>query len=294
MPAFLSPQWMLLTGILLSPFAMKLEALPKWAKVWSTKLLQASVIILGASMNSSEVLRLGLPGVALTLTSVLVVILAGASLGKFLKIESAQKYLLTMGTAICGGSAIAATVPLIGAESMAITISISIVFLLNSLSIFLFPWIGGMIELSQTQFGIWAALAIHDTSSVVAAATIYGPEALAVATTIKLIRTLWLIPLTVLISSQRMNSSGARAKLPPFIFLFLFAVIIFNFFEPLKILQMEMGKIAKLGFSLTLFFIGLSFDLKKFARIGMTSFIFAVLLWIFALTVGLILAYIPI
>jgi uncharacterized integral membrane protein (TIGR00698 family) len=290
MTSLLSPQWMLLAGILLSPLARHSERLPKQASLWSTRLLQTSVVILGASLPSQAVFRHGFRGILLTFVSILCVLLLGYLLGKLLQIRPTQQALITIGTAICGGSAIAATAPLLAAGALDLTISISIVFLFNSLALFLLPWLGHILELSQTQFGVWTALAVHDTSSVVATATVYGSEALAAATTIKLTRTLWLVPLVLVISARLSQQQTKRVSLPPFLLAFLVALVIFNFFEALHPLRPWLQSTAKLGFSITLFLVGLAFDLKRFKSLGIRPLIFALILWLLTLGISLVLS----
>lgn len=191
---YLSPQWTLLFGIILS-FFFQGSHIQGYAKKSSGILLQASVILLGAALNFKIVASQGGPNLVITFLSISFVFILGFFGVKLLKIQKVQGLLITMGTAICGGSAMGALAPIIKADSMSIAISFGVVFLLNALAVFIFPFIGGVLELTQEQFGMWAALAIHDTSSVVAATTIYGNKALEVGTFIKLIRRFGLFPL---------------------------------------------------------------------------------------------------
>lgn len=185
-----------------------------------------------------------------------------------------------MGTAICGGSAIGALAPIIAADSMTLTISFGIVFFLNALAVFVFPFMGNLLQLSQEQFGLWAALAIHDTSSVVAASTIYGQHALETATTIKLTRALWIIPITFWYGYFQNKNPYKKITIPWFIIGFLVFSLAFTFIPHLATLKGPLLKISKLGFSVTLFFIGLTFNLAKFKEVGIKPFLFGFGLWI--------------
>lgn len=284
----LSPQWMLLAGIVLSVLISN-EKLQNGSKKWGSKLLQWSVILLGASLNFNSVLKQGADGLVITFVSIVSVYLIGMTLAKFLKIEKIQSILITMGTAICGGSAIGAIAPVIRADTLAITISIGVVFLLNGISVFIFPPLGEFLGLSQKQFGQWAALAIHDTSSVVAASSIYGAKALEVGTTIKLTRALWIIPASLLFAFKFKNESKQKITIPWFIFGFLSLSLLFTFIDfPIEIKNL-LTRSSKLGFSLTLFLIGYSFNLKKVKEVGSKPFVFGVLLWIIVSVLSLIL-----
>jgi uncharacterized integral membrane protein (TIGR00698 family) len=283
----LSPQWALLAGIILSFFTGSYPDLTTKAKVSGTRLLQLSVVLLGSSLNFHSVLNEGATGALLTFISIAVVFFVGFSAMKILGIEKNLGTLITMGTAICGGSAIAALAPVIAAESMAITISIAIVFLLNALSVFLFPPLGNFFGLSESAFGIWAAIAIHDTSSVVAASSIYGVEALAVATTIKLTRALWIIPITITFSLL-LKKTKNKVNFPWFVIGFLVTSLAFTFFSELGPLKSTFFVISKNGFAVTLFLIGLTFDLKKMRQVGLKPFVFGVGLWIMVSVLSLL------
>lgn len=211
--SLLSPQLTLISGIVLS-FLIQGKSVQLKAKTWSTRLLQLSVILLGASLNFHAVIDQGTDGAALTFVSILFVFLIGHFGRKLFKVDKNQGLLITAGTAICGGSAIGALSPVIKAETTAITVSFAVVFLLNALAVFIFPFLGNVFGLSQEQFGLWAALAIHDTSSVVAASSIYGSHALEIATTVKLIRALWIIPLTLFFSFTTRGAEKAGFQFP--------------------------------------------------------------------------------
>jgi uncharacterized integral membrane protein (TIGR00698 family) len=275
----LSPQWTLLTGIILSIFIQG-RNLQTTAKKWSAKLLQLSVILLGASLNFNAVIDQGTQGVLITFFSILIVFLLGHLGSKALKVNREQGLLITMGTAICGGSAIGALSPVIKAETMAITVSIGVVFLLNALAIFIFPFLGSVFELTQDQFGLWAALAIHDTSSVVAASAIYGGRALEIATTIKLIRALWIIPVTLFFSFTTQGAQKGKVSIPWFIMGFLAVSLFFTFVDIPGVYKTTVTSLAKTGFALTLFLIGLTFDFKKIKSVGARPLLLGVGLWI--------------
>ncbi|MBA2404973.1 MAG: putative sulfate exporter family transporter [Bdellovibrionales bacterium] len=264
----------------MSFFVVKQVNLQTQIKLWGSRLLQFSVILLGASLNFHHVLQQGASGAVITFVSISLVFLLGFLGQKLLQLEKNQSLLITMGTAICGGSAIAALAPVIAADSVAITISIGIVFLLNALAVFIFPLLGEMMSLSQQDFGLWAALAIHDTSSVVAASSIYGEQALAVATTVKLTRALWIIPITLLFSFYPSSKIKRSLTIPWFIFGFVAMSLIFTFIDSADSWKNSFQTVSKLGFSLTLFCIGLSFDFQKMKKVGINPLFFGIGLWI--------------
>ncbi|MCM2349275.1 MAG: putative sulfate exporter family transporter [Bacteriovoracaceae bacterium] len=286
---FLSPQWFLLTGIILSFFWSKNDIVQKRAKLWGTKLLQLSVILLGASLNFNSVLKQGAEGVLITFISIVFVFFLGFLGRKLFNIEDTLGLLITMGTAICGGSAIAALAPVIAADSMIITVSISIVFFLNAMAVFLFPILGDFFGLTQEQFGLLSALAIHDTSSVVAASAIYGNKALEVATTVKLTRALWIIPITLFFSFYKNRLNKKNLYLPWFILGFLVLSLVFTFIDFLHPLKGPLLFTSKLGFSLTLFLIGVTFNFEKLRKIGPKPFFFGFLLWVLVIVASMIL-----
>lgn len=284
----LSPQWTLLMGIVLSIFFQGKD-IQTSAKKWSAKLLQLSVILLGASLNFNAVLAQGSESIIITFLSILFVFFIGYLGRKALKVNDEQGLLITMGTAICGGSAIGALSPVIKADTMAITISISVVFLLNALAVFIFPFLGHFFELTQNQFGLWAALAIHDTSSVVAASAIYGQKSLEIATTVKLIRALWIIPVTLFFSLYTKGTKKGKISIPWFIFGFLAVSIFFTFFDFHENYKTNVTALAKTGFSITLFLIGLAFDFKKIRSVGLKPLLMGIGLWIIVSSLSLIL-----
>ncbi len=275
----ISPQWSLLAGIVFSLFLKSSNPLHQKAKSLSSRLLQISVILLGSALNFNHVLKQGAEGVLITLFSISIIFLFGYLGIKLLKLDRTQGTLITMGTAICGGSAIAALSPVLSADSIAVTISIGIVFLLNAVSVFIFPSVGEYLSLTQDQFGLWSALAIHDTSAVVASASIYGERALQVASTVKLTRALWIIPIT-LIFSVALSKKDKRVPIPWFIFGFLALSLAFTFIGPLNNCKDIFLYLSKQGFAITLFLIGLTFRLDKIKKVGIRPFIFGTALWI--------------
>ncbi len=199
--------------------------LPKMTKQGGRYLLQGAIVFLGLTMNVEALWSVSQDYSVLIVGYILSTLCVGLILGRFLRVDIDQARLLVSGTAICGGTAIATLGPVIRARSESVAVCLAIVFLLNAIAILVLPKVGIYLEISQTQFGVWVALAIHDTSSVVGAAAIYGDEALQVATTVKLVRTLWLIPL-VLAAGILMNRRETKTRLPGFVLLFvLFSII---------------------------------------------------------------------
>lgn len=284
----LSPQWSLLAGIILS-LILQGNQWQSFAKQWSTRLLQLSVIFLGASLNFNHVLAEGIEGIIITFLSILFVFLLGHFGSKALNVNREQGTLITMGTAICGGSAIGALSPVIKADTMAITVSIAVVFLLNAAAVFIFPFLGSFFSLTQEQFGLWSALAIHDTSSVVAASSIYGDKALEIATTVKLIRALWIIPVTLVFSFLRTEGRKGKMTIPWFIFGFLGVSMLFTFAGFPPSYKTNITIMAKTGFSITLFLIGLTFEFKKIKSVGIRPLVLGIGLWLIVSALSLIL-----
>lgn len=255
---------------------------PKTTKTVTKYLLQISIIGLGFGMNFTKVMEAGKDGFVYTLLTIGAAIGAGFIIGKLLKVERIISYLISVGTAICGGSAIAAISQVVEADENEVSISIGTVFILNAIALFIFPVIGHVFNLSQEQFGVWAAIAIHDTSSVVGAASHYGNEALMVATTIKLARALWIIPLAIITSVIFKKQSPASA-FPWFIIFFVIASL-FNTY--LKIPESISGiilMVSKTGFSLTLFLIGMGITPAKLKSVGFRPMLQGVILWLLIL-----------
>ena len=257
------------------------QAYPTFNKNISKKLLQYSVIGLGFGMNLQASLASGKEGMLFTIISVVGTLLIGMFIGcKVLKLNRNTSYLISSGTAICGGSAIAAVGPIIKAKDTDMSMALATIFILNAIGLFLFPVLGHWLGLSQQDFGTWAAIAIHDTSSVVGAGAAYGEEALQVATTIKLTRALWIIPLA-LVTSVIFRSDGKKISIPWFILFFIVAMLINTY---LLADFPQIGKfiagIARKGLIITMFFIGASLSVDVIKSVGIRPLLQGVLLWI--------------
>jgi len=242
-------------------------------------LLQVSVVGLGFGMNVHSALQAGKQGILFTVASITTTLIFGYFMGKWLHIEKKTSFLISSGTAICGGSAIAAISPVIKAEEKQISVALGCVFVLNSIALFVFPVIGHYFNLSQTQFGLWCAIAIHDTSSVVGAAGKYGAHALEVATTVKLARALWIIPVTFIASGFFKNQSK-KIKIPYFIGLFILAMIANTYIPQISVVSPYLITVAKAGLTLTLFLIGAGLSRTVLAAVGFKPFLQGVILWI--------------
>ncbi|HYM19899.1 MAG TPA: putative sulfate exporter family transporter [Candidatus Kapabacteria bacterium] len=252
---------------------------PKYNSKATKILLQVSVVGLGFGMNLASVLEAGRSGILFTIATIFGTLTLGYFIGRWLGIERKISHLISSGTAICGGSAIAAVGPVIEADEKEMSVALGTVFILNSVALFIFPLIGSLLHLSQTQFGIWAAIAIHDTSSVVGAAAKYGDEALKIATTVKLARALWIIPLA-LATSFVFKSKSKKINIPYFIFLFVIASVI-RTYVPLDVnIYNGLTTIAKTGLVLTLFLIGAGLSRSTLRSVGVKPFIEGILLWI--------------
>ncbi|ALL05034.1 hypothetical protein AQ505_05705 [Pedobacter sp. PACM 27299] len=241
-------------------------------------LLKVSVVGLGFGMNVFAAMKAGKEGVLFTIASIAGVLMLGYFLGKIFKIERKTSYLISAGTAICGGSAIAALSPVMKAEEKDISVSLGIVFILNSVALFLFPMIGHALDLTQSQFGMWCAIAIHDTSSVVGAASKYGEEALKIATTVKLARALWIVPLAFG-TAFLFKSDRCKVQLPYFIGLFILAMLANTFLPFVSVLSPYVVSIAKAGLILTLFLIGSGLSFKVVRVVGIKPFLQGLILW---------------
>ncbi len=250
-------------------------------------LLQTSVVLLGFGMDLGAVYRAGKDGILFTVATIFGTLILGYFAGKLLGVKERTSALISSGTAICGGSAIAAVGPAINAEADEMSVSLGTVFVLNSIALFLFPMIGHALNLTQNQFGVWAAIAIHDTSSVVGAAGTYGAEALATATTVKLARALWIAPLALFFAyiyrqSSIVKDQKSKVAIPWFIFLFLLATA-FRTFSPASIFPSiydGLVNLAKAGMVVTLFLIGASLSRKTLKNVGARPLIQGVFLWI--------------
>lgn len=258
-----------------------------WKTSKQTKvLLQASVVGLGFGMNLQKVVQAGREGILFTIATIAGTLLLGYLLGRAMKISSGTAHLISSGTAICGGSAIAAVGPVIGASDEEMSVSLGTVFILNSIALFAFPAIGAALHLTQTQFGIWSAIAIHDTSSVVGAAAAYGNEALQVATTVKLTRALWIVPLT-LGTAFAFRRGGARVTIPWFILFFLLASVVRTYVPAPQLTWDVLVRIARIGLTVTLFLIGSQLSRASLAKVGIRPLVLGVVLWIVISAAGL-------
>jgi len=242
-------------------------------------LLQISIVGLGFGLKLDEALHAGKTGLMLTVVSIVTVMVLGYFLGKIFKLERPLAYLLSAGTAICGGSAIAAVSPIIKPNTKQISLALAIVFTLNSIALFVYPAVGHLLNLSQEQFGLWCAVGIHDTSSVVGAASKYGDEALKIATTVKLARALWIIPVSI-ITMFIFKSKDSKIKIPWFIGYFIIAILLNTYFPFLDRFSASITVLAKSGLNLTLFFIGSTLSLQTLKSIGFKPLSMAILLWI--------------
>lgn len=257
------------------------QAYPKFNKKVSKKLLQYSVVGLGFGMNLHASLASGKEGMMFTIISVIGTMLIGMFIGwKVLKVNRDTSYLISSGTAICGGSAIAAVGPVIKAKDSDMSVALATIFVLNAIALFIFPVLGRWLELSQQEFGTWAAIAIHDTSSVVGAGAAYGEEALQVATTIKLTRALWIIPLA-LVTSVIFKNGGKKINIPWFIFWFIVAILLNTYvLDTVPEVGQAIAGIARKGLIITMFFIGASLSTDVLKAVGVKPLIQGVLLWV--------------
>lgn len=257
------------------------QAYPKFNKKVSKKLLQYSVVGLGFGMNLHASLASGKEGMMFTIISVIGTMLIGMFIGwKVLKVNRDTSYLISSGTAICGGSAIAAVGPVIKAKDSDMSVALATIFVLNAIALFIFPVLGRWLELSQQEFGTWAAIAIHDTSSVVGAGAAYGEEALQVATTIKLTRALWIIPLA-LVTSVIFKNGGKKINIPWFIFWFIVAILLNTYvLDTVPEVGQAIAGIARKGLIITMFFIGASLSTDVLKAVGVKPLIQGVMLWV--------------
>ena len=283
-----TPPWALLAGIAIA-LTLGNPYLAHTRKA-THRLLALAVVGLGAGMNLGTVARVGASGVVVTVVGIATCLALGTLLGRLLRVSRDTGLLVTVGTAICGGSAIAAVVPLLGAKDEEVSVALAIVFILNALALFIFPPIGHLFHLAPDRFGLWAALAIHDTSSVVGAAVAYGKAAVPVATTVKLARALWIVPVTFGVAVLRARGGGVRAaggKKPWFIAGFLAASALVTFVPALRPTGDLVATIAKQALVLTLFLIGLGLTRAAMKSVGARPFGLGVALWISMATLSL-------
>lgn len=273
---FISPAVALLIGLVFSFIGIKHDSLHKY----TSKTLQASIVLMGFGMSLSDVIASSKTGFIETIISVTVVMFMGIALGKLLKVEKNTSLLIASGTAICGGSAIAAVAPIINSKNYQTSFALIVVFVLNAVALFIFPVIGHRLGLTQEQFGNWAAIAIHDTSSVVGAGAIYGDKALQVATTVKLIRALWIIPLALIIAFANKTEDKKSIKFPWFILFFVLAIIFANLFPSMQSSYEHFSWLGRRGMVIALFLIGSNITISEIKKSGPRSFALGILLWI--------------
>ena len=276
-----SPPIALLFGILFVNIFGKVLETDTFVK----KLLQYSIVGLGFGINLNTAIEAGSQGFLFTVSTIALVMIFGLFLAKILKIDKTIAQLISAGTAICGGSAIAAVAPILKANSKQTSVALGIVFVLNAVALFIFPEIGHFFNLSQNQFGIWSAIAIHDTSSVVGAASKYGNEALQVATTVKLARALWIIPLAFLISI--FTKSEGKIKIPYFIGFFVLAILAGTYLPFLQNFNTIISEISRDTLKVALFLIGAGLSLQNLKNIGIKPLLLGIILWIFISSISL-------
>lgn len=274
---FFSAPIALFCGILLAFFykgepVFKMGSLTKY-------LLQASVVLMGFTMSVSEVIQTGKTGFMITLVSIFFTLFMGLLLARLFKVENITGQLISGGTAICGGSAIAAFGPVLNAKENQMSFALAVIFVLNAVGLFIFPAIGHLLDMDQVHFGYWAAIAIHDTSSVVGACASYGEEALKIGTTVKLTRTLWIIPVAFILAMYNKNKT-AKISIPWFILLFIFAILIGNYFPGMEDTNEHLSWLGKKGMMVSLFFIGTSIKWEDVKKTGPNAFALGILLWI--------------
>ena len=279
---FISPAIALFLGLALGMTAG--QPFPKFSKKTSKYLLQFSVVGLGFGMNLHESLKTGKEGMLFTIVSVAAVLVLGIYLGKRLMMDRKTAYLISAGTAICGGSAIAAVGPVVKANDNEMSMALGTIFILNAIALFIFPTIGHLLDLTQEQFGMWAAIAIHDTSSVVGAGAAYGEKALEIATMVKLTRALWIIPITI-VTMFLFKQKGGKIAIPWFIFFFILAMVANTFLTIPETVTGSLVWLAKKGLTVTLFLIGAGLSRKVIKQVGVRPMVQGVVLWVF---IGLI------
>ncbi len=279
----------LVIGFLLASFGLVPTELPITS--FTKKLLSYSIIGLGFGINFEQALSVTSDGIGLIIATIVGTLVIGSLIAKVIKLETTTAYLISSGTAICGGSAIAAVAPAIRAKDEQIGLALATVFVLNSLALFIFPVIGHALNLDQHTFGTWAAIAIHDTSSVVGAASAYGEEALTTATTLKLARALWIIPVAlisaVIFSRGNKENGSKKLVIPYFIFWYCAAIAFSDFFPQLEVVYHGIFTIAKQALVVCLFLIGCSISISKLKSSGPKPLLFGVTLWVLISTTSL-------
>lgn len=278
---FISSAEALIAGALI---ALLLEN-PYPTQKWVHLLLGVAVAGLGAGMNLETVAKVGAQGIGYTVFSIAGVFIVGFILKRLLKVEDEIGLLITVGTAICGGSAIAAVTPVIRAKSHSVSVALGTVFILNAIALLIFPTIGHYFNMPERAFGLWSALAIHDTSSVVGASVTYGPIAAEVGTTVKLARALWIVPITLLIGLFNRSANGdarteSKSKKPWFILWFILVAALVTWVPALRPTGHVLDLLAKRLLVLTLFLIGLGLSRETLKSVGVKPLLFGISLWI--------------
>ncbi len=273
---WMSPPAALTLGIafglfIANPYPVESRTASRW-------LLQSSVVALGFGMDLHQVLKAGRSGFVYTALGIAFALAVGLALGKLLKVRGNSSYLITTGTAICGGSAIAAIGPILQADEEEMAVSLGTVFVLNSIALLIFPPLGRLMDLSQTQFGLWAALAIHDTSSVVGAASRYGAQALMIGTTVKLARALWIVPLALATAAIRRSKS--KIHFPWFILFFCLAAVVNTYVEDAMHYCATLFQLGRLGLTATLFLIGSGISRATLRQVGWRPLVQGITLWV--------------
>lgn len=273
----------LVVGILLSTFIHD-ASISHQAKPWSTKVLGYAIILLGFGFNLTNIIKAGISGLGYTVLSISLTLFLGLVLGKILNNQGKISTLISAGTAICGGSAIAAISPVIHAKPEETAVAMGAIFLLNAIGLILFPFLGHHLHLTEHQFGLLAALAIHDTSSVVGSCLSYGAESLIVGTTVKLVRALWIIPVTLIIAVvySRINkdkNSLAKVKKPWFILWFILASLLVTVFPSLHLVGDKLKHVGEGLFIIALFLIGYNVSIKNIKAVGLNVLLQAIFLW---------------
>lgn len=281
---WVTPPVALLAGLIFAVFVGNTDA--KRASVVQKYLLQASVVGLGFGIQFSAVVKAGSTGVGTTALTLLATMALGLWLARVFAVERNTGHLISTGTAICGGSAIAAMGPVLGAEARVMSVALGCVFVLNAVALFLFPWIGHLAGLTPEQFGYWAAIAIHDTSSVVGAAAKYSAESLAIAVPVKLARALWILPL-VAVAAWREKKRGAKAVIPWFVLLFIAASAGAAAWPAGAQVYQLWASWAKAGLAVTLFLIGASLSRDNLRSVGWRPFAMGISLWLVVSAVSL-------
>ncbi len=285
---YVSPPIALFLGLV---FSMTLGTpFPTFNKKASKYLLQISGVGFGFGMNLLDSVKAGSDGMLFTLFSVVSVMFIGIMMGRWLNIGKVPSYLIASGTAICGGSAIAAVGPIAKANESEMSVSLATIFVLNAVALFLFPVLGHWLNLTQHQFGLWAAIAIHDTSSVVGAGATFGEEALKVSTTVKLTRALWIIPLSIF-TSFYFKSKGDKIVIPWFILFFILAMVVNTYLNIPKAITHDIVSVSRQSLTLTLFFIGAGLSRATIKSVGIKPLVLGVTLWFFIAIISLAFIY---